>query len=1020
MNQRPFLVFALAFTALCFLPSRAAAQRLEDSTKPIAGMRKNPPRLYALRHARIVQGKNRVIERGDIIIRNGTIEAVGQNLEIPADARVIDLDGLYVWPGFIELQSQLGIAETKKGQKTVRRGASHWNPMVVTQWQAAEQYLPTRKELEALRKNGFTTALVSGREGIFKGQSALVLLGDDAIQRSILDTGVAQHISMRPGRDRKQYPNSLMGVIALIRQTMLDATWYANGGASVEQNVSLAALAPLFAQAPPAMTRAQGLFFEVGNELNIPRALKIANEFGLDTWLFGSGQEYRQIARLAKARTKLILPLNFPKAPEVEGLLEADNVSLLTLQNWELAATNPVRLFRAGIPFALSSAGLKGPDAFMKAMRKIIAAGLPEEEALAALTLAPARMLGRYDSKMSGALGSIDAKKIANLIVTTGPIFDKDSEILETWVSGRRYEIKKRPAFDPTGLWALDCKLDDKAAPVTFTLELSGKADKLSGKLNDLPSGKSSTGENSIKLRKAQLENNRLVLSFKGEKLGFPGVVRMSGAISKKAIKGSGLLPDGTSFDWSGTWSKASAKKKKEEKKEAGTAAADQPLLYPPGAYGRAKAPIQEAAILLTNATIWTSGPMGKLVGADIYMKNGVIAAIGPNLTVSSDNVLRINAKGKHVTPGLIDAHSHSAISGGVNEGTQSCTAEVRIQDVINPHSINLYRELAGGLTVINLLHGSANPIGGQMAVIKLRWGSQAEEMLFAEAAPGIKFALGENVKQSNWGDDFKTRYPQTRMGVETYIRDRFQAALDYRKQDGRNQGGNGTGAKRRDLELDCLLEIIDKKRMVHCHSYRQDEILMLMRVAESYGFRICTFQHVLEGYKVAEHLARHGAMASTFSDWWAYKFEVIDAIPFNGSLMRENGVIVSFNSDSSELARRMNLEAAKAVKYGGTSEEEALKFVTLNPAKQLRIEQYVGSLEVGKHADFVIWSGHPLSTFTRCEQTWIEGRKYFDLEEDKRMRAAAAKERRRLIQKVLAADPEQEDKKGKKKEAGQ
>jgi len=384
-------------------------------------------------------------------------------------------------------------------------------------------------------------------------------------------------------------------------------------------------------------------------------------------------------------------------------------------------------------------------------------------------------------------------------------------------------------------------------------------------------------------------------------------------------------------------------------------------------------------------------------------VRAGTIAQVGKDLKAPANAVI-IDAKGKHLTPGLIDAHSHSAAD-AINEGGQAVTAEVRIGEVMNSQDPGIYRQLVGGLTVAHVMHGSANPIGGQNQTIKLRWGADNEGIKFIETPPTIKFALGENVKQSNWNPP-TTRYPQTRMGVEQLIRDRFKAAQDYDREwqlfNGKKKDGMAI-PPRRDLELETLLEILHSKRFIHCHSYRQDEILMLIRLAEEIGFKVGTFQHVLEGYKVAEAIQQHGAGASMFSDWWACKFEVYDAIPFNGALMHDQGVVVSYNSDSGELARRMNWEAAKAMKYGNVSEEEALKFVTLNPAKQLKIERYVGSLEPGKHADFVIWSGTPLSTYSRCEQTWIEGRKYFDREEDLKLRAEVEKERAELIQKVLA-----------------
>jgi len=393
------------------------------------------------------------------------------------------------------------------------------------------------------------------------------------------------------------------------------------------------------------------------------------------------------------------------------------------------------------------------------------------------------------------------------------------------------------------------------------------------------------------------------------------------------------------------------------------------------------------------NATVWTSAEAGNLQHTDILAKDGKISAIGEGLK-APEGALVIDAAGKHVTPGLIDCHSHIAISRGVNEGSHAVTVEVRIGDVVDPTDIGIYRQLAGGLTTSNLLHGSANPMGGQNQVIKLRWGQSAEGLKFKGAKPGVKFALGENVKQSNWGPDKNSRYPQTRMGVQQIMRDTFLAARDYER----------TQPTRRNLRLDAALEILNGERIVHIHSYRQDEILMFVRLAQELGFKVGTFQHVLEGYKVADEIKNIGAGGSTFSDWWAYKMEVYDAIPHNGAMMHEVGVTMSFNSDDAELATRMNLEAAKAVKYGGLSEEEALKFVTLNPAKQLGIDKRVGSLEIGKDADFVIWSDHPMSGSAVAEQTWIDGNLYYSTETDATEVARINQARERLVAKALIA----------------
>lgn len=417
-----------------------------------------------------------------------------------------------------------------------------------------------------------------------------------------------------------------------------------------------------------------------------------------------------------------------------------------------------------------------------------------------------------------------------------------------------------------------------------------------------------------------------------------------------------------------------------------------------------------DKGVVIRGATVWTSGPKGIQENVDLLVVDGKIAGIGRGLKAKA-GVVTIDGSGKHVTPGLIDAHNHTAIVGSVNEPTHSTTAEVRIENLVNAESINVYRQLAGGLTTANLLHGSANAIGGQNAVIKLRWGVAPRDMLMAEAPSGVKFALGENPKQSNWGDNVTQRYPQTRPGVEVSIRERFEAARDYRRaMADHEKAGKGRVPPRPDLQLEAVAEILEGDRLIHSHSYRADEILMLLRLTEAFGIRVASFQHVLEGYKVADELARLGAGASTFSDWWAYKYEVVDAIPHNGTIMWDRGVVVSFNSDDDDLARRMNLEAAKAVRYGGMPEDEALKLVTINPAIQLGIDRWVGSLETGKHGDFVVWSGHPLSTYSIVEQTWVDGRKYFDRTVDLETRAAVEAERRALIEKVRAANSSDED----------
>ena len=403
---------------------------------------------------------------------------------------------------------------------------------------------------------------------------------------------------------------------------------------------------------------------------------------------------------------------------------------------------------------------------------------------------------------------------------------------------------------------------------------------------------------------------------------------------------------------------------------------------------------------LIKNATVLTV-TRGTLTNTDVLIRNGKIAAIGKNLNASS-NAQVIDATGKFVMPGIIDCHSHSMLD-TINEGTLAVTSMVRTEDVLNPTDVDLYRALAGGVTTLNLLHGSANPIGGLNSVVKIKFGRPAGEFLFPGAMPGIKFALGENVKRSSSPNTpgVTRRYPNTRMGVEETIRDAFTRARDYKRTWDEYRAASAKDKNllppRRDLQLEPLVEILEGRRYVHAHCYIASEILMLINLADEFGFKIKTFQHVLEGYKVAKEIAAHGAGASIFADSWGYKIEAYDAIPYNAAIMTRAGVVVSMNSDSDERARRLNIEAAKAMHWGDLTEEQALKLITLNPAIQLGIQERVGSIEVGKDADVAIWNGHPFSVYSRVDTTFVDGAVFFDRQQDLARRADLAKERATL-----------------------
>jgi imidazolonepropionase-like amidohydrolase len=420
-------------------------------------------------------------------------------------------------------------------------------------------------------------------------------------------------------------------------------------------------------------------------------------------------------------------------------------------------------------------------------------------------------------------------------------------------------------------------------------------------------------------------------------------------------------------------------------------------------AFGTAAKPTAQT-ILFKNATVWTNEKEGIVKGADVLVVNGKIKEVSRQNMSPPAGARVIDAAGLHLTSGIIDEHSHLAISRGVNEGGQAITAEVSIADVVNPDDIDIYRQLAGGVTAAQLLHGSANPIGGQSALIKFKWGVTPDEMLIDNAPKFIKCALGENVKQANWGDFNTVRFPQTRMGVEQVFYDGFYRAKAYQKEWDAYKAGKTRIAPRVDLELEVLAEILRSERFITCHSYIQSEINMLMHVADSMGFRINTFTHILEGYKVADKMNKHGVAGSTFSDWWAYKFEVNDAIPYNAALMTEQGVMVCINSDDAEMGRRLNQEAAKTVKYGGLSEEQAWKLVTLNPAKTLHLDTEMGSVKAGKAADLVLWTANPLSIEARVSLTMIDGVVYYEEAEQPQKQQQIEQERVRILSLMLAA----------------
>ncbi len=943
---------------------------------------------YAFINATIVKDAQTTLANATLVIRQGKIENVGVNAPLPKDAVVIDCKGKYIYPAFIDLFSDYGIAVPQRaptaggffGSQQITsgtKGAYGWNQSIKSEVEGAKIFTADDAKAKALRDLGFGAVLTHQKDGIARGTGPLVSLAAQPDNLVMLKDKAAAFYSLNKGTSTQGYPGSMMGSIALLRQTYLDAQWYKNlsagqAGNPAKEGTNLSLKSWNDNQNLPKI-------FDAGDKWNDLRADKIGDEFGVQYIIKGGGNEYQRIKEIADTKAAYILTLNYPAAMDADDANDIRFVGLDDLKHWELAPGNAAALEKAGVPFCLSTADLTNPADFMANLRKALEYGLTESRALDALTKTPAGLIG-----MSQLLGSIDNGKIANFIITSGPLFAEKTVLLQNWTQGIKNAVKEDAWYDVKGSYKLTAS---NARSFTVDIKEGGVASFIA---KDTLTGKYSYDGKLVKLSYTEGRGPNAKETI------------LSGATNGNTWNGMGRDAAGNSFTWTATYDHALEVK-------ADSARPKPPLTlgkvtYPFIGLGNEEMP-KPATLLIKNATVWTSDAAGKLEGTDILVKNGKIAAIGKNLSDAAATV--IDGTGKHVTAGIIDEHSHIAAA-SINEGGQSVTSEVRIGDNLNPDDINIYRQLSGGVTTSHILHGSANTIGGQTQLIKLRWGANAEDLKFAGADPFIKFALGENVKRSS-SSQGNQRFPDTRMGVEQVLTDAFQRASDYQKQlklaeENNKKKGATPMLVRRDLELDALAEIMNKKRFITCHSYVQSEITATMRVAEKFGFPVNTFTHILEGYKVADKMKAHGANASTFSDWWNYKMEVLDAIAYNAYLMQRAGLNVAINSDDAEMARRLNQEAAKSIKYGGMSEEDALKMVTINPAKMLHIDGKVGSLAPGKDADLVIWNNNPLSIYAVAQQTIVDGTVYFDREKDMALRQRNQAEKARLLAKLAAA----------------
>ncbi len=931
------------------------------------GLKQAETEYTALTNATIYVTPTQQLTNATILFKNGKVVNVGANVSIPKNTVVENVAGKYIYPSFIDMYTNFGVEKPKReggGRRSPQYDASregfYWNDHIMTEQRAMEQFKYSSKTAKGMREAGFGVVNTHVPDGIARGTSVIVALNDeDGDAQRIIEDDAAQLFSFSKSvKSRQSYPTSLMGAMALLRQFNNDAKWYANGNSQTKDRSI-----EIF-----NTNKNLPFIFDAGDKTNDLRADKIGDAFNKQYIIVGGGDEYETIAAIKATQAAYILPLNFPEAFDVSNAYLANYIALEDMREWNQAPSNPKVMSDNGISFALTTHKLDKPAAFLKMLDKAFTYGYDKTKALEALTTTPARLLGKSD-----LIGSLQNGRYANFLVTSGPLFEDGTVIHENWVQGRKNVINSRDIKDLRGDYTMT------AAGKNYDLKISGDVDKLKAEVKmDTVSFPS----------KISYSDNWVSLSFTDK--ATDEMYRFTGIVPQEGVNFSGrlLLPNGNNSNFRAVQTSDFSEEKKADK-DAKKAPVMMPLTYPNVGYGNVTQP-QQQTMLFKNATVWTGENEGVLTETDVLIKNGKIAKIGKNL--SGAGAVVIDATGKHLTAGVIDEHTHIATL-AVNEAGHNSTAEVTIEDVVDPEDVNIYRNLAGGVTSAQILHGSANPIGGRSAIIKMKWGESADNMIYSNSPKFIKFALGENVKQSNW--ESRSRFPQTRMGVEQMYVNYFNRAVEY-------QAAKKKGTFRYDEEMEVIAEILNGERFISCHSYVQSEINMLMKVADRFNFKVNTFTHILEGYKVADKMKEHGVGASTFSDWWAYKYEVNDAIPYNAAIMAKQGITTAINSDDAEMSRRLNQEAGKTVKYGGMSEEEAWKMVTINPAKLLHIDNRVGSIKEGKDADLVLWTDNPLSVYAKAEKTIIEGKTYFDLQTDLAKRAAIKQERTQLINMML------------------
>jgi imidazolonepropionase-like amidohydrolase len=1019
------------------------------------------PAAYAIKGAKIVVSPETTIDVGTVVIRQGMIERVGkvEEVDIPFDAETIDGKGLVVHAGFIDLYTTLGQAA---GTTRSRTGPGRNVPYadfalphtptdnrngLTPEFVLADSLELPDNVVEERRKMGFTDLLAAPGGSIATGQSALVSLSGLPRREVIVQSPVALHITLQPpseppppprpddppvvtrrrtgGTGALNYPVSLMGVVAHLRQAMLDAehdqelrSYYA-----AAKSAPLLPFDPALQALYAARTGKLPVWWEANTRDETIRALDLTEEFGTHSVIVG-GRDARKVADRLKAHgVPIVLRLNFPDEPKVpteaeyrkrpiEERIEPLRVLADNAARWKDQVATAKTLAAAGVKFAFSTDGLTKAETFPAQLRKVIAAGLSREAALAALTRDAAAIAG-----LDNRLGTIEPGKLGHLVVLSGALGSESSRVRYVFVDGLKFDLSQRTTQGKTkkGESGDDSttKRESAEGKEPSKTETRAKKDE-PGNPTQPKAETAQTKSGARRIEPAEPQNNGGQVAEAGQGRA-DDEPKNEAAPSQDDPKTEGTqqpkaepkkeTAQTKSEPKAETKSEPKAETKSEPKAETKSepkaeSKAENAQPTQPAPTTQPPAPAAEPAfvdvateldndrkprlhtggnVLIRDATILTVSSKGTIPQGSILVKGGKIAAVGTQID-APEGVLEIDAKGLVAMPGIIDTHSHMAIAGNLNELSLSIVPEVRVKDVVTGTDPAIYRALAGGTTAARLLHGSSDTIGGQDAVIKLRVGQPGRDLILRDGPQGVKFALGENVTRRNG------RFPTTRMGVEAAIERSFEEARAYRSDwdlyTAAKAKGQAGPPPRRDLRLEALAGVLDGSIKIHSHCYRSDEILMLLRLAARHGVRVQSLQHVLEGYKVAAEIAASGASASTFSDWWAYKIEAYDAIPFNSALLAQAGAQVCIKSDDEELVRHLYLEAAKMVKYGGVSETQALEMITLNPARQIGLDHRMGSIEVGKDADIALFNAHPFDGFARCELSLIDGEVWFQRRE--------------------------------------